>query len=191
MKDKLIVLLGNPGPEYKKTKHNIAWQIIDDAADISQNNWRSKFKGLFTSLEIEGSKTYFLKPETYMNLSGESVNSLCSFFKIGPGEVMVIQDELDLPFGTIVAKFGGGLAGHNGLKSISSHLGTNDFYRLRVGIGRPVHGTISDYVLSDFKGDDLILLENIINKTNEVIQDFYKLGFEKSFKKYNKKMIIT
>lgn len=189
--NKLIVLLGNPGSEYEDTRHNIAWQVVDKSSEYSHLNWKSKFKGLYASIDVEDDKIYFLKPETYMNLSGESVKPLCSFFKIEAQNVLVVQDELDLPVGTLIAKYAGGLAGHNGLKSISQHLGTNDFYRLRIGIGRPLHGSVSDHVLSNFKGDDLILLASIIIKSEEILKDFCRFDYEKAFKKYNKKIIIN
>jgi peptidyl-tRNA hydrolase, PTH1 family len=189
--NKLIVLLGNPGSEYEGTRHNIAWQIVDKSTEFSSLNWKSKFKGSYASIDEDSDKIYFLKPETYMNLSGESVKPLCSFYKIETANILVVQDELDLPVGTLVAKSGGGLAGHNGLKSISQHLGTNDFYRLRVGIGRPVHGSVSDHVLSDFRGDDLIQIETVMNKSEEILKDFCKFDFEKAFKKYNKKIIVN
>ncbi|MBT7611443.1 MAG: aminoacyl-tRNA hydrolase [Bacteriovoracaceae bacterium] len=189
--NKLIVLLGNPGAEYEGTRHNVAWQVMDNSREYSILAWKSKFKGLFASMDVDNDKIYFLKPETYMNLSGESVKPLCSFFKIEPQNILVIQDELDLPVGTIVAKCGGGLAGHNGLKSISQHMGTNDYYRLRIGIGRPVHGSISDHVLSNFKGDDLIIIERVYETSEEIIKDFCQFNYERAFKKYNKKIIIT
>jgi peptidyl-tRNA hydrolase, PTH1 family len=189
--NKLIVLLGNPGSEYQGTRHNIAWQIVDKSSEYSQLNWKSKFKGLYASIDLGGDKIFFLKPETYMNLSGESVKPICSFFKIETNNVLVVQDELDLPVGTLTAKSGGGLAGHNGLKSISQHLGTNEYYRLRIGIGRPVHGSVSDHVLSNFKGDDLILLESILLKSEEILKDFCSYDYEIAFKKYSKKIIIN
>jgi peptidyl-tRNA hydrolase, PTH1 family len=189
--NKLIVLLGNPGAEYEGTRHNIAWQVVDKSSEFSSLPWKSKFKGLFASLDVNNDKIYFLKPETYMNLSGESVKPLCSFFKIETKNILVIQDELDLPVGTIVAKSGGGLAGHNGLKSISQHMGTNDYFRLRIGIGRPVHGSVSDHVLSDFRGDDLILIENVYIKAEEILKDFCQYDYERAFKKYSKKIIVT
>jgi peptidyl-tRNA hydrolase, PTH1 family len=170
--NKLIVLLGNPGTEYEGTKHNVAWLAVDKSQKYSSLVWKNKFKGVYASLDVDNDKIYFLKPETYMNLSGESVKPLCDFFKIAPQNILVIQDELDLPIGTVVAKFGGGLAGHNGLKSISQHLGTNDFYRLRIGIGRPAHGSVSDYVLSNFRGDELIHIESVLQKCEEIISDF-------------------
>ena len=116
---KLIVALGNPGSEYELTRHNIAWTLVDTHPDISSKMWKNKFKGEYTDFNIGSGKVYALKPQTFMNLSGESVGPLCQFFKIEPEEILVIQDELDLPFGQIHFKKDGGLAGHNGLKSMS------------------------------------------------------------------------
>lgn len=188
--NKLVVLLGNPGREYEETKHNIAWQIIDKCPEFSSLNWKSKFKGLYAAEDIGDFKVYFLKPETYMNLSGESVQPLCKFFKVEPKDMLVVHDELDLPLGKMMGKFGGGLAGHNGLKSIAEHMGTKDFYRLRVGIGRPQHGPVSDWVLSKFHGDDLILVDQVIEKAGKVVYDFCQFEFEKAFRKYGKKISV-
>src|SRR5690554_71944 len=133
---KLVVGVGNPGAEYELTRHNIAWILFEFLPQLENAVWKSKFKGQYADVSQQGEKVYFLKPETYMNLSGESVGPLCSFFKIRPEEVLVVHDEVDLPFGRIQFKKGGGFAGHNGLKPIAQHLGTPDFYRMRMGIGR-------------------------------------------------------
>jgi PTH1 family peptidyl-tRNA hydrolase len=186
---KLVVALGNPGREYEDTRHNIAWLVLDKFQAISSANWKSKFKGEYTDISIKGEKVYFLKPSTYMNLSGESVQPLCKFFKIKPEEILVIHDELDLPFGQVVFKKGGGLAGHNGLKSITQHMGTQNFLRLRVGIDRPVHGSVSSWVLSKF--DDQIGLDLLLDKMSNVLQDTIELGFEKASGKYSKKNLIS
>ena len=186
---KLIVALGNPGREYENTRHNIAWLVLDRFSAISNNNWKSKFKGIYTDASFGGEKVYFLKPETYMNLSGESVAPLMKFFKIEPEEILVIQDELDLKFGQVVFKKGGGLAGHNGLKSISAHLGTQDFMRLRMGIDRPVHGSVSSWVLSRF--DDEIGLDLLLDKMSGVLEEVLKNGFAKTSNKYSKKNLIS
>ena len=188
--NKLIVLLGNPGKEYEDTRHNIGWLIVDKYKDFSSLNWKSKFKGLYAAMDTEEGKVYFLKPETYMNLSGESVKPLCSFFKVEAKDILVVHDELDLPLGVMMGKFGGGHAGHNGLKSIAEHMGTKDFYRIRVGIGRPQHGSVSDWVLSKFHGDDAILLEQVIEKAGRIVHDFSVFDYEKAFRKYGKKISI-
>jgi PTH1 family peptidyl-tRNA hydrolase len=187
---KLVVGLGNPGSEYEFTRHNIGWLLLDAYNPISGNNWKSKFKGYYTDATIGSEKIYFLKPDTYMNLSGESVQPLCQFFKIKPEEILVLQDELDLPFGQIMFKKGGGLAGHNGLKSITQCLGTQDFHRMRIGIGRPVHGSVSNWVLSKFSGDKEIELGVVLDKSSEALSAFIKEGM-KAATKYNKKDFLA
>lgn len=184
---KLIVGLGNPGAEYELTRHNVAWILLDTHPEIRSANWKSKFKGEYTDFNIGTGKVYALKPQTFMNLSGESVSPLCQFFKINPDEILVVQDELDLPFGQIHFKKGGGLAGHNGLKSIAKHLGTQDFYRLRVGIGRPDRGSVSSWVLSKFPASMDMELGIVMEKTNEALDFFLKEGFKKASNTYNKK----
>ena len=187
---KLVVGLGNPGSEYEFTRHNMGWLLLDAYSPISGNNWKSKFKGFYTDATIGSEKIYFLKPDTYMNLSGESVQPLCQFFKIKPEEILVLQDELDLPFGQIMFKKGGGLAGHNGLKSITQCLGTQDFHRMRIGIGRPVHGSVSNWVLGKFSGDKEIELGVVLDKSSEALSAFIKEGM-KAATKYNKKDFLA
>lgn len=186
---KLVVGLGNPGSEYENTRHNIAWIAIDNYTKLDGTSWKAKFKGVYTDIVINGEKVYFLKPETYMNLSGESVGALCKFFKIDVSEILVIQDELDLPFGQIMFKKGGGLAGHNGLKSITSHMGSQEFFRMRIGIGRPVHGSVSSWVLGKFPSEQQIDLDIMVKKCGEAITSFLKSGM-KAATRYNKKNFL-
>ena len=177
----LVVFLGNYGREYEKTRHNAAWIFEESLPFASKLNWQSKFKGQYAVLDraviaemsesicgtqlkcpaSAGEKVYFLKPETYMNLSGESIGALASFYKIKPEEVLVIHDELELAPGTVSLKWSGGLGGHNGLRSTKAVLGTADFWRIRIGIGRPDHSDIAGYVLSPFSGDERIILDQI------------------------------
>ncbi len=185
---KLIVALGNPGLEYELTRHNIAWILVDSIDCLGV--WKEKFKGELNSYTVDGEKRYFLKPMTYMNLSGDSVQPACSFYKIEPTEVLVIHDELDLPFGQIMFKKGGGLAGHNGLKSIAQKLGTQDFLRLRMGIGRPERGSVSNWVLSKFPAEDDDRLTTYMKGTDEALLLALKNGFEKAATKYSKRNFI-
>lgn len=189
MNIKLVVALGNPGREYENTRHNIAWLVVDKF--LGQANWKYKFKGIYSEISLKGEKVYFLKPETYMNLSGECVQPFCQFYKISVGEMLVIQDELDLPFGQVAFKQGGGLAGHNGLKSITQHMGTQEFSRFRIGIGRPVHGSVSNYVLSPFRGDEQIAADMIIEKSAQILEETLLNGITKVATKYNKKPLIN
>ncbi len=184
---KLIVGLGNPGPEYELNRHNIGWLAIDTFDKISSNNWKAKFKGHYTDTNINGEKVYFLKPDTFMNLSGESVGPLCQFFKIKPTEILVLHDELDIPFGQIHFKSGGGLAGHNGLKSMAKVLGTQDFHRLRIGIGRPDRGSVASWVLSNFPTEQDTELGIVLRNTAQAVEDLFSMGLKKVSNQYNKK----
>lgn len=187
---RLVVGLGNPGSKYQQTRHNIAWLLFDQLDELKSSPWKSKFKGEFAEISVRGEKVIFLKPQTYMNLSGESVRPLMDFYKITSKEILVVHDELDLDLGVVHFKQGGGLAGNNGLKSIAAHLGTQDFARLRIGIGRPEYGNVSDWVLSGFHGDDGIKLEQLMGKVPMALNDCLKDGLTSASQKWNKKKII-
>lgn len=187
---KLIVALGNPGPDYAKTRHNVGWMFLDSLSELNSAIWKNKFKGEYSEINFKSEKVYFLKPQTFMNLSGESVLALITFFKINPEEILVVHDELDLPFGQIHFKKGGGLAGHNGLKSMANLLGTDQFSRLRIGIGRPIHGSVANWVLSPFSKDEQLQLELLLKKIHDpwvmaMIEGISKAGI------YNKKNLLT
>ncbi len=140
----------------------MAWLFADSLPFAGRLDWQRKFQGHYAALDsLGGHRVYFLKPQTYMNLSGDSIGQLARFYKIGPEEVLVAHDELELPPGTISLKNGGGLGGHNGLRSTKAALGTADFWRLRFGIGRPEHRDVAGYVLSDFTGDEKIILSQV------------------------------
>jgi len=149
--------LGNPGREYARNRHNAGYMVLDELVRRHGGSWRSKFSGELAEIRIGDARVALLKPETYMNESGRSVGAAAQFFKVEPADVLVVHDEGDFDLGRIEAKFGGGLAGHNGLRSIAQHLGTQDFRRLRIGVGRPERGdprTLADYVLADFEPHD-------------------------------------
>ena len=139
----LVVFLGNYGKEYEKTRHNAAWLFAASLDFFPRLSWQRKFRGQWASLPWrsgqEERQVYFLMPETYMNLSGESAAGLASFYKIPPQEILAVHDEIELDFGTVSLKRGGGLGGHNGLRSLKSCLGTPDFWRIRLGVGKPPH----------------------------------------------------
>ena len=157
-KYKLIVGLGNPGKEHSVNRHNIGFIILDNfIKDFGSFESSPKFHGEIFKI----GDTQFLKPQTYMNLSGKPVSEICSFYKISPSEIIVIQDELDLEFGKVKLSTGSGDAGHNGIKDIISKLGTKDFTRLRFGVGRPEgYQPVEDYVLSDFSQSELEAIYN-------------------------------
>jgi PTH1 family peptidyl-tRNA hydrolase len=147
----LFAGLGNPGEKYAKNRHNIGFMAIDRiAGDFGFPGFRSKFQGEFVEGAIRDRKVILLKPKTYMNNSGQSVAAAAKFYKISPDRIFAFHDEIDIEAGKIRVKKGGGNAGHNGLRSIQDHLGTADFWRVRMGVGRPVHGEVHDYVLNDF-----------------------------------------
>src|SRR5687768_4268273 len=138
--DLLVVGLGNPGREYEEHRHNVGAMVADELARRHGASWRAKFHGSLAELRLDGHRVALLKPETYMNDSGRAVGAAARFFKLAPDAILVVHDEIDFEPGRLQARLGGGLAGHNGLRSIASHLGTTEFMRLRVGVGRPGRG---------------------------------------------------
>lgn len=177
----LVAFLGNYGKKYENTRHNAAW-VFSDFAEISSNViWQNKFKGQYAktgTLRSGGKILHLLKPETFVNLSGESVGAAASFFRLKPENILIIHDELELKPGILSFKWSGGLGGHNGLRSVKSTLGTADFFRLRIGIGRPdfssqggeSHPDIANYVLSKFTQSELDVLKSQI----PVFNSFFK-----------------
>ena len=185
---KLIVALGNPGQKYVTTRHNIAWQMLEHLSFFHNLIWQTKFKGEHSIHSIGGEKVFFLKPQTYMNLSGESVQPFAHFFKIKFDEILVIHDDIELDFGVIGFKNGGGLAGHNGLRSVANLLGTREFKRMRLGISRPTHGKVETYVLSNFSEDEKIVLSTYLDKAANLLEQCLTEDFnsiENKFKKEN------
>src|SRR5919198_2449313 len=155
--DLLVVGLGNPGREYVQNRHNVGWMVVDELARRHGGAFRGKFSGQLAEIRLDGHKVALLKPETYMNESGRSVGAAASFFKVDPDSLLVVHDESDLELGRLQLRLGGGLAGHNGLRSVAQHLRTPDFLRLRIGVGRPARGdprSPADYVLSDFEPEE-------------------------------------
>ncbi len=154
---KLIAFLGNPGKDYEKTRHNAGFLFADEIYPSA--NWQSKFHAFY----LQDGERRILKPLTYMNLSGTSVSEASSFFKIKAEEILVVHDDMDLPLGKAVLQNGGGTKGHNGLKSIRDRIGNASFYRLRIGIGKPIHGDTSLYVTSPFTSSELITLSSLFS----------------------------
>ncbi len=190
MSNYLIVGLGNPGSEYSQTRHNIAWQLLGRVEGGFNLRWVEKYKGLLSNYRSDGKTFYFLTPNTFMNLSGRSVALCLNFYKIPIDKVIVIHDELDLDYGVITFKRGGGLAGHNGLKSIKEECGTQEFLRMRLGIGRPTHGNVSSYVLGKFSNDEQCVFETYMDKAGQALKEYIDNGFSKAAQKYSKKKLI-
>ena len=165
---RLIVGLGNPGREYESTRHNVGFRWVDELAREQKLSFKSesKFHGLTARGQLHGHEVLLLKPQTFMNVSGRSVGALVQFYKIAPAEMLVVHDELDLPPGVARLKMGGGHGGHNGLKDIIAHLGSKDFWRLRLGIGHPgERNEVSDYVLSQARREERELIDEAIRRS--------------------------
>lgn len=190
MKNFLIAGLGNPGDKYKNNRHNIGFQIIDTYLTFfSQNKLIDKFDSEYTSINFKENKLHIIKPKTFMNESGIAVNKCINFFKIPLENLIVIYDEMDLSPGNIKIKFGGGSAGHNGIKSIINCLGSEKFTRVRIGIGKPINKEkISSYVLSNFTNDELNLFNEIKTNIKYIIEDLVLEGLPFAMNKFNSKI---
>lgn len=164
----LIVLLNNPGRAYLKTRHNVPLKW-ENKLNPFQHTYQNKFKGQYTKTMIGGRSHHLLIPQTFMNKSGESVKAAASFFNCLENEILILHDDLELPLGQYKLKRGGGNGGHNGLKSVSQILGTNNFWRMRIGIGRPQHGSVHSFVLGKFTQDEEITLSQIEDAVLEEI----------------------
>ena len=184
---KLVVGLGNPGEKYSDTRHNIGFLIVDRLArrhDIVVD--RIKNKSLIGKGIVTGERVMMAKPQTFMNLSGEAVKPLFSYIDIETEDVIVIHDDLDLDFGRIRIKSGGGHGGHNGIRSIISHLGSREFIRVRVGIGKPPpRWNVSDYVLSPFSADEREYLHHILEKSADAVEAIINDGALKAMNRFN------
>jgi peptidyl-tRNA hydrolase, PTH1 family len=184
--DLLVVGLGNPGREYVHNRHNVGHMVVDELARRHGASWRSKFSGRLADVRIDDHKVGLLKPETFMNESGRSVKAAAQFFKLEPDAILVVHDESDLEPGRLQARRGGGLAGHNGLRSVAQHLGTPDFLRLRVGVGRPGRGDrrdLADYVLADFEPHEDA--EALVRRAAEAVETLDAEGLEATQRQYN------
>ena len=183
---KLIVGLGNPGKEYAGTRHNCGFMVIDRLAskfnvDVDLN----KFKGLYAKVKYHGEDIILLKPQTYMNLSGESVNAVMNFFKIDKEDLLVIYDDLDMPVGKLRLRKTGSAGGHNGIKNIIAHLNSQDFKRIRVGIDRHKYMNVADYVLSRFSKVESEAIEQGIENAANAVLDYLDNDFNHAMNYYN------
>ena len=185
---RLIVGLGNPGLEYEFTRHNIGRLALDQLSFYDELAWKAKFRGSLASHSLDGQKAYFLTPDTFMNRSGQSIQEALCFYKIDRGDLLVVHDELDIPFGTMAFKMGGGFAGHNGLKSTAEMLGSPDFARLRLGIGRPQGAkSPSAHVLGRFDGEEEAHLGAFLSEAARAVEAFAREGFSRAASLYSKK----
>jgi peptidyl-tRNA hydrolase, PTH1 family len=183
----LVVGLGNPGREYRNTRHNMGFLAVDT---LSQkwgfSNLKVQNKAILTSGIVSGQRVFLAKPQTYMNLSGQAVSGLINFYKIPMDHLLVINDDIDLPFGTIRIRPGGGSAGQKGIGSIIERLGTQDFARMRLGVGRPPGQMASaDYVLKPFTRDEEEFLKNFLDKAGQAAEEFVLQGLDAAMNKYN------
>jgi peptidyl-tRNA hydrolase, PTH1 family len=184
--DLLVAGLGNPGREYERTRHNAGWMVVDELARRRDGSFRSQFAGQLAQVRDGDLRLALLKPETYMNVSGRSVGDATRFFKVEPGELLVVHDDVDLEPGRLQARLGGGLAGHNGLRSIAEELGTQDFLRLRIGVGRPGRGDrrpVADYVLSPFEAE--VDAEDLVSRAADAVEMIAREGLEPAQQRFN------
>jgi len=184
--DLLVAGLGNPGSEHARDRHNVGWMVVDELARRHQGSFRGKFRGRLADVRVGDAKLVLLKPETYMNESGASIQAASSFYKLPPEQVLVVHDDVDLVIGRLQARTGGGLAGHNGLRSIAQRLGSQDFLRLRIGVGRPGRGDprpVADYVLSGFTAEDDA--EAIVRRAADAVECLVADGLDETQRRFN------
>jgi PTH1 family peptidyl-tRNA hydrolase len=184
--DLLVAGLGNPGREYERTRHNVGWLVLDELARRHDGSFRSKFSGQLAETRLGDLRLALLKPETYMNVSGRSIGAARRFFKVDPADLLVVHDDVDLEPARLQARFGGGLAGHNGLRSIAQAVGTNDFLRLRIGVGRPGRGdrrSVADYVLNEF--DEDVDVDALVARSADAVEALVTEGLEETQRRYN------
>jgi peptidyl-tRNA hydrolase, PTH1 family len=184
--DLLVVGLGNPGSGHARDRHNVGWVVIDELARRHGGSFRGKFRGKLAEVRMGTSKIALLKPETYMNESGASLQAAAAFFKLPVEAVLVVHDDVDLPTARVQARRGGGLAGHNGLRSIASRIGSPEFLRLRIGVGRPERGDprpVADYVLSPFSPEDDV--ERMVQRAADAVETLVAEGLDETQRRFN------
>ncbi|HJV37159.1 aminoacyl-tRNA hydrolase [Geomonas sp.] len=185
---KLVVGLGNPGPQYSWTRHNAGFMVLDRLSSLAGISvTRKAFSGLAGDGNWAGERIFLLKPQTFMNLSGRSVAEALRFYKLSLSDLIVVHDDLDIPFGKVRLKEGGGHGGHNGLRSLGQELGSNAYARLRVGIGRPVHGDVVNYVLTNFAKDEMNSLLEVLDQSVDALEMVIREGMPKAMSIFNGK----
>lgn len=185
-----VVGLGNPGPGYTGTRHNVGFMVLDELARRTGAHLKAKFSGRFAQVATPDGELLLLAPQTWMNLSGDSVQPMCAFYRVAATELLVVHDEVDLPFGELRLKDGGGLAGHNGLKSVAGRMASRDFRRLRVGVGRPEHGNMSDHVLSRFSGEQKAQLPLLVDRAADAVERVLREGMLAAMNEIHGKRVI-
>lgn len=185
----LIVGLGNPGEKYDRTRHNLGFLSADAVVSEYGGGWSKGFKGEYAEVFINGTKHYVLKPQTYMNLSGESVQPMCAYYRIQPEDVVVIHDDMDIEFGRMKIKKGGSSGGHNGIKSITLHLGTENYIRIKMGIGKDVKKESIGHVLGKFSQEETEKLDEFINFSVKAVVSIASDGLLKAMNAYNNKNV--
>jgi peptidyl-tRNA hydrolase, PTH1 family len=184
--DLLVVGLGNPGVEYARTRHNVGWTVADELARRHGGSFRSKFSGRLGELRLGELRLAVLKPETYMNDSGRSVGAAARFFKVDRGSLVVVHDDVDLATGRLQVRLGGGLAGHNGLRSIAQAIGGPEFLRVRIGVGRPGRGDprpVADYVLSEFEPE--VDVDELVTRSADAVETLALEGLDAAQRRFN------
>ena len=186
---KLIVGLGNPGKEYENTRHNIGFMMLDKYLSKKniRDNWNLKFNGLYLETILFGEKVLFLKPQSFMNLSGEVVSKFVNYFKIDIGDILIISDDLDLNIGNFKLRDRGSSGGHNGLKNIENNLGSSEYKRLKIGINNDKNVDTKDYVLGKINKETLKKYDEIFLMLCNVIDDYFEISFNDLMNKYNQK----
>ena len=186
--DLLVAGLGNPGPRHERDRHNVGWMVIDELARRHDASFRSKFNGRVADVRVDGRRAALLKPETYMNESGRSISAAQRFYKTPTEAVLVLHDDVDLEFGRFQARVGGGLAGHNGLRSIAQALGDPGFLRLRIGVGRPGRGDprdVADFVLAPFDlHEDR---DAVVTRAADAVETLLNEGLEETQRRFNER----
>ena len=183
---KLIVGLGNPGKEYENTRHNIGFDVIDKyVKNHNLNINKNKFDGLYIDTIINDEKVIFLKPQKYMNLSGEVVKKYIDYFKINIEDILIVHDDLDQEIGKIKLKENSSSGGHNGIKDIEKNLGTKNYKRLKIGISNNKQIETKDYVLGHFSKEERKILDNSIEICQNIIEDYFNMNFDRLMGKYN------
>ena len=184
----LVAGLGNPGPRHERDRHNVGWMVVDELGRRHAASFRSKFNGRIEDVRIEDHRLALLEPETFMNDSGRAIAAAARFYKVEPADVLVVHDDVDLEFGRLQARAGGGLAGHNGLRSIAQVLGTPDFVRMRVGVGRPGRGDprdVADFVLSPFEVHED--RDGIVARAADAVEVVVAEGLEEAQRRFNER----